>query len=231
MVGLTALGIAFFCTLGSWQLRRASYKDQLFADFASSSAQSETSLDAALRKIADTRYVRVSIRGEFLPSPAILLDSQRHASQIGVGVYSLFVPSDDTRRMLIARGFVPIAPDRSRFPAPDVPSGELVLTGLLAAPPSSGIKLSENDSTALDADRWLATRIDPLRLAERFKQPIVPYVLLLDADHSAGFAGRDWKPASFGPDKHRGYALTWFGLALTVFIVFLLLHWRRAPKE
>ena len=125
--------------------------------------------------------------------------------------------------MLVARGFMPIAPDRSAFPTPEIPLGDIYLTGMLAPPPSSGIRLSMDTLSALDSNRLLATRIETDALALKFALPLLPQVLQLDAKSPYGYL-RNWKPATFGPEKHRGYALTWFGLALTVLIVFLLLH-------
>ena len=58
-------------------------------------------------------------------------------------------------------------------------------------------------------------------------QSLQPRVIQLDADHAAGFAGRDWSPVNFGPLRHRAYAIQWFALALTVFIVGIIINLRR----
>jgi len=233
----TLLGMAFFLRLGFWQLSRAAEKDQLLLELRSSSELDHQTLAQALVQLEAQRFARVAIRGKFLPVPTILLDSQRDSGQIGVTVFNTFQAyaepgSDPIARlpaMLIARGFIPIPPDRSAFPSPQVPSGDVYLTGLLAPPPSSGIRLSEDILSALDDNRLLATRIETEALALKFEIPLLPQVLQLDATSPYGYV-RNWKPTTFGPEKHRGYALTWFGLALTVLIVFLLLH-RRERKQ
>jgi surfeit locus 1 family protein len=224
---LTAFGIGFFCQLGFWQLRRATEKTAMFADFSASDGKAAMDFTQASAAMREKRYARTIVQGEFSADPVLLLDSQRADGQIGVGVFSVFfVHAPETPALLVARGFVPIKPDRSAFPQIETPSGVVSLQGILAPPPSSGIRLGKDQLIALDAARVLATRIEPEQIALRFNKPLLPYVLLLSPDAPHGFK-RDWKPASFGPEKHHGYAITWFGLALTVLAVFLLLHWRR----
>lgn len=231
MVILTLLGIAFFLKLGFWQLSRAAEKERLLAEFRVGNQVSEQSLAKALVQLRSQRFARTAIRGKFLPVPTILLDSQREGGKIGVAIFNAFQaysepgenPLAQLPVMLVARGFMPIAPDRSAFPTPEIPLGDIYLTGMLAPPPSSGIRLSMDTLSALDSNRLLATRIETDALALKFALPLLPQVLQLDAKSPYGYV-RNWKPATFGPEKHRGYALTWFGLALTVLIVFLILH-------
>lgn len=231
MVILTLLGVAFFLRLGFWQLSRAAEKDLLLAEFQSGNQVSQQTLTQALVQLRAQRFARVEMRGKFLPVPTVLLDSQREGGNIGVTVFNAFQPyaepGDDPLiqlpAMLISRGFLPIPPDRSAFPSPEVPVGDVYLTGMLAPPPSSGIRLSADTLSTLTSNRLLATRIETDALALKFATPLLPQVLQLDATSPYGYV-RNWKPANFGPEKHRGYALTWFGLALTVLIVFLLLH-------
>jgi surfeit locus 1 family protein len=116
-----------------------------------------------------------------------------------------------------------------------VPSGVLTLRGLLAAPPSSGIKLAEL-GTPPNTETWLVTRIEPTNLAPYFGTPLPAAVLLLDpaAKDLPVDTGnvltlpRAWHPNTFPPERHRGYAATWFGFALTSVIIFFLLH--RKPR-
>jgi surfeit locus 1 family protein len=40
---------------------------------------------------------------------------------------------------------------------------------------------------------------------------------------------RAWQPSTFPPERHLGYAITWFALAATVAVLFVALNLRRAP--
>lgn len=241
---LLAFGLAFFITLGNWQLGRARYKDALYASFVESSRAPGESLSQALSKWPAQSYVRTEISGQFIPGKTVLLDSQTANGRIGVQVFQAF-QSSDGGAVLVALGFMPIPPDRSHFPTPDVPRELQHLKGLLAAPPSSGIKLAEIGA-APSTPSWLVTRIEPQALSQYFGVALPEAVLLLDAalpETAAPAAStgineavdvlklpRVWHPNTFPPERHRGYAATWFGFALTSVIIFLLLHRKRTRK-
>ena len=243
---LLAFGLAFFITLGNWQLGRARYKDGLYASFVENSHAQGVLLPQALLKWPAQTYVRTEISGQFIPGKTVLLDSQTTNGQIGVQVFQAF-KSDDGIAVLVALGFMPIPRDRSRFPTPNVPPGLQHLKGLLSAPPSSGIKLGEI-GVAPSTPTWLITRIEPQTLSQYFGVPLSKAVLLLDAATASKNAPvaieagdtddvdvlklpRIWHPNTFPPERHRGYAVTWFGFALTAVIIFLLLHRKRPPKK
>jgi surfeit locus 1 family protein len=230
---LLVFGLAFFITLGNWQLGRARYKDALFASFEQGAHGATHRLAQALRLWPAQNYIATEMRGEFIPNKTVLLDSQSLDGQVGVQVYQAFRSGSDT--VLVALGFMPVPRDRSVFPTPAVPKGVLTLKGLLAAPPSSGLKLAEIGAPPSTVT-WLVTRIEPTNLAPYFGTRLANAVLLLDpvksgAPIDAGNVlnlARHWLPNTFAPERHRGYAATWFGFAMTAVIIFLLLH--RKPR-
>ena len=252
-VCLLGLGLTFFISLGNWQLGRARVKEALYASFVESNSTTGVSLATALAKWPAQSYVRTEISGKFIENRTVLLDSQTANGRIGVQVFQAF-QSDEGGAVLVALGFMPIAPDRSSFPNPAVPSGHQRLKGLLSAPPASGIKLAEISATP-STYTWLVTRIEPQAFRQYFGVALAEAVLLLDApltptnvskSNTSEYKGADttlagastavdvlklprvWRPNTFPPERHRGYAATWFGFALTSIIIFLLLH--RIPK-
>ena len=172
---LTLFGIAFFMRLGFWQLSRAAEKTQLLADFNTGTQQNHQPLSRALAQMANMRFARTAMRGQFLPLPSVLLDNQRESGQIGVTVFSAFQPYPEPGDsaltsapvLLIARGFIAINPNRNAFPNPGVPQGDVYLTGILARPPSSGIRLGNDVLTEVAGNPLLATRIEPEKIAIR----------------------------------------------------------------
>lgn len=241
---LLGIGLTFFISLGNWQLARARFKEALYASFVASSHAQGAPLSQALTKWPAQSYVRSEISGQFIPEKTVLLDSQTANGRVGVQVFQAF-QSDEGGAVLVALGFMPIPPDRSSFPNPGTPNGRQQLKGLLAAPPSSGIKLAEIDAPP-STPTWLVTRIEPAAFSQYFGVPLAPAVLLLDAPAepseptgiSTGASravdvlklSRAWHPNTFPPERHRGYAATWFGFALTSVIIFLLLHRKRATN-
>jgi surfeit locus 1 family protein len=56
-------------------------------------------------------------------------------------------------------------------------------------------------------------------------------IVLLDPAAPNGYE-RVWRPAMrFGPERHLGYAVQWFALALAALIVFIALSLRRVTTD
>ena len=226
---LLAFGLAFFLTLGFWQLGRAEFKRTLYANFMAGSGAQPAALPQALALWQPNRYEPVQLRGRFIPGKTVLLDSQTQDGQVGVQVFQGF--QSEGKNVLVALGFIAIARDRSQFPTPAVPEGEQLLRGLLANPPASGLKLGELGEPPASST-WLLSRIEIPALNRYFGVPLAAPVLLLDPVRSTQSPStesvltlpRSWHPNTFPPERHMGYAVTWFGFALTALIIFFLLH-------
>lgn len=230
-VALTA-ALAFFALFlaaGVWQWRRAMFKEQLFAAWAALPAQPEVPLETALAAVGPEHLAKARLRGRWLQDRNILLDNQtRDRGRIGVAVFSALALEGRPEAILVHRGFADVPRDRSRFPDPPLPSGPVEIAGILARPPASGLRLA----TAAQPERWplLVTAIEPASLSPALGTPLLPSVLLLDDARSDGLE-RDWRPQTLPPDRHRGYAVQWFGLAATVLVVTVLLTVRQARRS
>jgi len=56
-------------------------------------------------------------------------------------------------------------------------------------------------------------------------------IVLLDPAAPNGYE-RVWRPAmQFGPERHLGYAIQWFAVALVTLIIFIALSLRRLPGD
>ena len=132
--------IAAFSSLGFWQLRRALEKQSMLDDAALVvNARHAVPLAAAADPADLDRYDWTSGAGEFADSPPLLLDNQQRDGQVGVRAYRIFVP-DQGQPLLVELGWLPLSGERTMPPVPR-PEGRIALQGLLAPPPSSGIKL------------------------------------------------------------------------------------------
>jgi surfeit locus 1 family protein len=62
-------------------------------------------------------------------------------------------------------------------------------------------------------------------LAGALGQPLYARLVLLDAGAADGYL-REWRPAGFAPERHVGYALQWYALALTLVVAYLVVSSR-----
>lgn len=225
---LAVATIALFTRLGFWQLDRGVGK-QAMLDAA---AQVLTTRDVHPLSIAAdpdrvAAYDWAVGRGRFDDRPGLLLDNQQRGGRVGVRAYRIFVP-EHGRPLLVDLGWLPLAGDRV-LPAVPRPQGEIELRGLLAPPPSTGISLGRG--LMLAGDGWLLTRVDMDAIAREtgLSVPLAPRVLRLDPAMPLGFE-RDLEllANTLSPENHRGYAVQWFGLALTVLATALILTFRRS---
>lgn len=217
--------IALFCGLGQWQLGRAKQKEAMLT--ASQQVLTERRplpLSAASDAARALEYDWTAGTGRFLPGPAILLDNQIREGRVGVRAYRAFQPAEGAP-LLVELGWLPMPGDR-RLPDVVLPDGAQSVRGLLAPPPSSGI--SSAQAVRQDSGNLLATGLHLPSLATALKLPAVaPRVLKLDPQLRLGYArDLDILPNTLPPERHLGYAVQWFGLALAVLVTALVLTLR-----
>jgi len=154
----------------------------------------------------------------------VLLDNQRRGAQVGVTVYQL-ASTAAGQSVFVELGWLPVNGQR-QLPKPEALSGDITLSGLLLPPPSSGFALGNALERQADGT-LLMTRFDTKALINALKRPVTARVLRVDPDMAIGFA-RDLnvQANTLPPEKHRAYALQWFGLA-AAFAVLCAVVWRR----
>jgi surfeit locus 1 family protein len=61
-------------------------------------------------------------------------------------------------------------------------------------------------------------------MGERLGRPVAPLTVRLDPDRALRIRARQWAPVvPMGAERHLGYALQWFGLALALVVIVLVL--------
>lgn len=227
---LAIVAIASFTSLGFWQSRRAIEK-QAMLDAAAQvlAAREPVPLAAAADRARRRDYDWSSGEGEFDARGPLWLDNQQRDGRAGIRAYRLFVP-DRGVPLLVDLGWLPLPGDRT-LPAIQRPPGRIVVRGLLAPPPSAGLALGSG--VVRHGDGWLLTRIDTTAIGPvlGLSVPLAPRVLRLDPALPLGY-DRDLQllANTLPPQKHRGYALQWFALALAVFVTALILTFRRSRR-
>ncbi|MBE2293473.1 MAG: hypothetical protein IAF00_00925, partial [Phycisphaerales bacterium] len=80
--------------------------------------------------------------------------------------------------------------------------------------------------------RWprVIPYVDYPQLSTILGYPLQPAVILLAPEAPDGY-WRDWRPrfGGLGPERHRGYAVQWFALAVTLIILYGFAAMRRSP--
>ena len=235
LVALVAM--AAFAMAGRWQWGRMHEKEAMLAAAGTALANSEPQpLLLASDPGRRDAYDRASGTGR-IANATVWLDSQMRAGRSGVRMYCVLFPDEGVQPMLVDAGWWPMD-GRRTLPVFGCPAGDAqAVRGLLAPPPSLGIIHGEPMAASGDA-RWLAARLDPRAIdaALNLSTGLAPRVLRLDPQREPGDTGVMLAPGerdldilanTLTPERHLGYAVQWFGLAITVLVVTLVLTLRK----
>ena len=228
---LTAFGVAAFCALGAWQVDRAAQKRQLFAAFASAASAPTLNFMQAQAAAQDAQhYPHLNVTGHYLPDRGYWLDEQFSGNRIGVHAIGVLAIDGQRDALLVDRGWVAWEHMPGTTPAaPAPPVGEIALTGLYAPFPGGGLRLGGNALSRQATWPKLTLFLDAKAIAVDLGTPVLPRMLLLDPDPASGFV-RSWKPQVFPPERHIGYAFTWFCFAAVAIAILVVTHWIKVEK-
>ena len=234
---LAVVAMVAFAVAGRWQLGRMHEKEAMLAAAATALAHAEPQpllLASDPGRIA--AYDRAAGMGR-IANATVWLDNQMRGGRSGVRMYCVVFPDDGVQPVLVDAGWWPLD-GRRTLPVFGCPAGDAQkVRGLLAPPPSPGIATGEPMAANGDA-RWLAARLDLPAIADALKLStgLAPRVLRLDPERKTDDAGVMLAPGerdldilanTLTPDRHLGYAVQWFGLAITVLVVALVLTLRK----
>jgi surfeit locus 1 family protein len=219
---LTLAALAAFGALGLWQVGRAQEKRAMLESFERG-MQTDHALGTG-RVDGLPRFQHVSATGRYDPGRQVLLDNMPSSTgQPGYRVLTPFVRDGADRLLLVDRGWVPLGVSRERLPPVDVGADVREAAGRLDDLPVPGMRIG--GAAAPGATGWPRVLNFPRRadLELALGEPVESRIVLLDAQRPDGFE-RVWRPAlGFPPERHLGYALQWFALAIVAIVLFVAL--------
>lgn len=229
----TALALAALVSLGNWQMERLAWKEGILERLAARVHAAPQPLPApedwAKLQPLDYEYRRVTATGAFDHAREVRVFHGAGGAMREPGwlvLTPLVLPSD--AQVIVNRGFVPLnKADPATRPQGQI-NGEVQVSGLMRAPEP------RNAFTPKDQPQKREWHVrDPISIAAHFElKNAAPF--LIDADDSSVPGG--WPIGGATNFKivnnHFSYALTWYGLALTLLGVFSVFAWRRlrAPR-
>jgi surfeit locus 1 family protein len=222
---VTAAFIFLFIELGNWQLSRADEKNAQQEKLDLLSQQPIIMLPNTRVKLDDFQYREVEIRGEYLPSHTIFLDNKTFKGVAGYHVLTPMRLANSSLHVLINRGWVAAGFDRSVLPEVPLVQGEMIVTGVVVSPEQRMLQLT--DQVIIGAV-W--NNLDVQRYQETTGLDLQP-ILVLQQDQLEDGLVRQWDRPDSGSAKNMGYAIQWFSLAATAFIIFVVLNVKRKGSE
>lgn len=205
------VGCVILIWLGSWQIQRLAWKQEILAEIADRISAENEPLPISGLKDEDL-YLAVAAEGLITNEELHVLVSVK---QRGAGYRVISAFETDGRRVLLDRGFIPLeAKDTARPPV------QARISGNLHWPNETDSFTPETDTTR---DIWFARDVDAMADALQ-TEPL----LIVMRQTSETNPPADPIPVDGGgiPNDHLQYAITWFSLAIIWFGMTLYLLWR-----
>ena len=210
------------CGFGTWQIKRLYWKEALIQRYITESQSKPISNLSEVSNSELNEFKAVEISGKFLHNNEIYITGKTYEGNAGFHVVTPF-KMENNKIVLINRGWVSEGyknPNKRKF---SLTKGLVKLKGIIRYPQNKGYFVPENDGKN---GFWFTIKpnqifdfinitsnpiidkyyIDALRIGEKLTLPI----------------GVDGKPKF--RNQHLSYAITWYGLALSLLFVYFSYH-------
>lgn len=236
------LSLAAFCALlvliglGTWQVKRLHWKEALIARVNTRIASVPVPLDQLISVMPDQKgrdddpeYSPITVEGTFLHEHEFFYYATLNG-KIGWHLYTPVKLDDSSGKFLfINRGFLPDALKQQKTRPSTLTRGVQKITGLFRWPdfekPNQFIP--DND---LEAGIFFWRDLSTMRTAARLSaDTVLPFFVYADKQPDTLPVG-SVTIVKF-PNSHLAYAITWYGLALTLLGVYMALLISRARNR
>ena len=216
---------AFLVSLGFWQLDRADEKRSIETSIKLANTGS-VELIKEEEGLQNKEYYEVRLQGKYLSDKQFIYDNQIVDQVSGYYVLTPYALEGQSKAILINRGFIPWNGRRDKLA--DIVIGQE--TREIKVQISKPIKRMELKPSEVGIQfPVLIQSIDLQVMADRAKVDFSSVIGLLDASASNGFI-RKWEPYTGSIEKHIGYAVQWFLMALVLAIIGIRIAIKQRKK-
>jgi surfeit locus 1 family protein len=206
---MTALMLALLLGLGFWQVHRLHWKAGILAAIARAEAAPAIPLGAdppAFAKVRATGRLNPTLHATYGAEVRDTAAGPRMGAQ-----YLEVLERDGAPPVLVVRGWVP------EGVTPPTPPGEVSVDGFVRRADHAGMLSATDDRTG----RRFYT-LDPAVIGAALGLPsVAPFTLVALGTPRAGDYPQPATTLPRPPNDHFVYALTWFGLAASLLVIFL----------
>ena len=201
--------------LGTWQVQRLHWKEDILARIAKAEANPPIPLPPN-----PSPFTKVLVEGRLRGDLTALYGAEVRETRAGpkMGAHLIEpLERDGKPPLLVDRGWVPLAPTRPL----DLPTEPVSLTGFVHPPETPGWFSATDDA----AERHFYT-LDPAVIGAALRLPqVAPFVLVVLGPTPTSLWPEPAHHLPRPPNNHLSYVITWYGLAAALVVIFVI--WAR----
>ena len=217
--------MAFLASLGFWQLDRADQKRTIEASIQKANT-GVVELIVNQNELLNKEYYEVRLQGSYIGDKQFIYDNQIVDQASGYYVLTPFVLTGQSNAIMINRGFIPWNGRRDQLDDIAVDSAYREIK-IQVSRPIKRIELKTSDIS--NQFPVLIQAIDFDVIEEISSTSFVDVIGLLDPSSDDGFV-RKWEPYTGSIEKHIGYAIQWFLMALVLGIIGIRIGLKQRKK-
>lgn len=217
----TGIALIILVLLGNWQVHRLAWKTALLQQVALHMAAPPAPFPEVIANPDDWAYRRVTATGIFDHTHEIYLFSPGPKGGTG---YQVITPllRESAPPLLVNRGWVPSDHKDPATRRAGQLQGRVAVTGVIRF---SGKANPFSPANRPDQDIWYVRDIPSM--AKHLGLAVAPVMIEADNTPNPGGWPLGGQTIVDIPNNHLDYALTWYGLALVLLVIYVVYHWRR----
>lgn len=222
----TVSALAVLIGLGTWQVQRLQWKQGVIADRTARLAEPPVEVRATFSADGAAVYRRAGATGRFLHDKEMLIIHQIRHGQPGFNVITPLRLAGGGH-VLVDRGWV----SRDRIDPATRPAGQIrgsvALTGVLRVAKKTSRWIPDNEPAK---DLWYYPEVEAMAAKAGLAQ-VVGFVLVADDRPNPGGFPKGTRAAVEITNRHLEYALTWYGLAATLVVIYFVYQTKREDRS
>jgi surfeit locus 1 family protein len=231
----TLIGLGVLVGLGLWQLERKAWKEALIARLEERLAHTPMPLPApnSWERLgpdeAEFRHVRFDADVRYDQQALVFAAGSALRPDVSGPGYWVFAPAKlpDGSVVVVNRGFLPQGREDAKISAAGAPPGRTDIIGVLRWPEPRGLFTPADDPAH---NRWFVRDPAAIAAAKGWGR-VAPFYVEQEAPVPPGGWPQPGPLQVNLPNNHLQYAITWFGLAAALIVVFALWAPRRFSES
>jgi cytochrome oxidase assembly protein ShyY1 len=221
IIPIVPTAIAVICViamtgLGLWQLDRQAQKEIRLAQLEERKQNHPHSIDELLSLETSIQDFPSQLSGRLLSDKLFYIDNKIYQGQVG---FDVIAPLQTERGVVMLNlGWLKSLGSRDLLPTQQIELSNYYF-GVVSYP--SDNKMIVETNTSATQFPILLQQIDLSIMQTALDMQILDFVVNVDPNPASGYV-REWTPVVMAPEKHLGYAIQWFGLAIACLTIYLL---------